>query len=246
MQIYYIYSIMTKQQLSNWKEFGKWLTSFLFNCSYIIRKLLYNAVSENSWYINGIVLDFWCGEKPYKNLFKYKEYIGVDYKNSWHDNSMNCIDIYWDWKKIPIKDETFDSFICTEVLEHIFDINLALSEIWRVTKKWGKWIITIPFFVWEHEVPYDFARYTYFWIEDILKKNNFKIIKHERLWNSYTTLLQLCLVFITQSIPRKYLGRYLSGFLQIIFNIIFNTLSLFNFSRNKNSYLNNFILVEKV
>ena len=45
-------------------------------------------------------------------------------------------------------------------------------------------------------------------IED-LKSSNFKIIKHERLGNSYLTLLQLNLVYISQTIWTSMLYRYL-------------------------------------
>jgi len=246
----YITYIMDSKHILNKKDFGKWLSSFLLNWNYITRKLLYNAVYKYSKYINWDVLDFWCWEKPYKNLFKYKKYIWVDYESSWHDNKNNDIDIYWDGKKIPIEDETFDSFICTEVLEHVFNIDTTLKEIQRVIKKWGKWIITIPFFVWEHEEPYDFARYTYFWIEDILKRNGFKIIKHERLWSSYLTLLQLNISVWTKIIRNSKCYKYFWKLFWFIFRlpvqIVINALSLLNFSKNQTIYLNNFLLVEKI
>ena len=241
---------MTKSTISNPRDFGKWLYSFLFNPDYIDRKLIYNVVDENSKYINWSVLDFWCGEKPYKNLFKYKKYIWVDFKSSGHDNTKNDIDIYRDWKKIPIENESFDSFICTEVLEHVFDIDTTLNEIYRVLKKWGKWIITIPFFIWEHEIPYDFARYTYFWIEDILKKHKFKIIKHERLWNSYLTFLHLYNGLYSQAIRNskcyKYFGRAFWLLFRCPVQIIINLLSFLNLWKNKSIYLKNFLLVEKL
>jgi len=241
--------MIKKRLLTNEKEFWKWILSFLLNPSYIIRKLLYKAIYNNSQNIKGVVLDFWCWEKPYKDLFKYKKYIWVDYKSSGHDNTRNDIDIYWDWKKIPVDNELFDSFICTEVLEHVFDIDTTLNEIYRVLKKWGKWIITIPFFVWEHEIPYDFARYTYFAIEDILEKHKFKILKHERLWNSYLTLLQLNRLYISQIIywvNNKYLIILLNILLWFPAQIIINLLSLLDLSKNQNIYLNNILVVEKI
>lgn len=235
--------------MKNKLNFGSWMSSFLLNPSYIIRKLLYNEIIDNSQFIIWKVLDFWCWEKPYKDLFNYKEYIWLDFKNSWHDNAKNNIDIYWDGKKIPFKDNNFDSFISTETLEHVFNIDEILQEINRVLKKWWYWIVTIPFMIWEHEEPYDFARYTYFWIKDILEKNWFKIIKHNRLWNYYLTLLQLKRWYIAQIIhnrKNKYMKIFLNIILWIPSQIIINTLSLLDFSKNKRVYLNNFILVQKI
>lgn len=42
------------------------------------------------------------------------------------------------------KDEMFDVVICTEVLEHLYDPLLAIEEAYRVLKKGGKYIATVP------------------------------------------------------------------------------------------------------
>lgn len=48
--------------------------------------------------------------------------------------------------KIPYKNEMFDTVICLEVMEHVVPSKtfLALSELYRVTKKHGKIIISVP------------------------------------------------------------------------------------------------------
>jgi len=211
-------------------EFWKWIDSFFLNPLRIIRKNLFNSIVKNKHYIYWNVLDFWCWEKPYKNLFKFDSYEGLDYPKTWHDNRKNDIEIYWDWKTIPRKDEFYDSFICTEVFEHLFDLNSAVSEIYRVLKKWGYWIITLPFVFWEHEIPYDFARYTYFWIEYILKNHWFKIEKHFRIWNSWSTLLQLHRLNIWNffnkiRIKNRIIRNIFLWPFFILFQILFNSLS---------------------
>ena len=42
------------------------------------------------------------------------------------------------------KDETFDVVICSEVLEHLYDPMIAIKEAYRVLKKGGKYIVTVP------------------------------------------------------------------------------------------------------
>ena len=49
-----------------------------------------------------------------------------------------------DVTKLPYKDNIFDATICTEVLEHIKNPEIAIKELIRVTKKRGKIIITSP------------------------------------------------------------------------------------------------------
>ncbi|MDD2785425.1 MAG: methyltransferase domain-containing protein [Patescibacteria group bacterium] len=47
-------------------------------------------------------------------------------------------------ESIPYPDAYFDKIICAEVLEHVFDKNIALTELKRVLKPGGKLIITVP------------------------------------------------------------------------------------------------------
>jgi 2-polyprenyl-3-methyl-5-hydroxy-6-metoxy-1,4-benzoquinol methylase len=51
---------------------------------------------------------------------------------------VGCID------NIPLKSESVDSVVCTEVLEYVPDIHAALKELNRVIRKGGKMIVTFP------------------------------------------------------------------------------------------------------
>lgn len=46
--------------------------------------------------------------------------------------------------KFPIKSSSFNSIICDQVLEHIEDPSLLISEISRIVKRGGKIIIGLP------------------------------------------------------------------------------------------------------
>lgn len=45
---------------------------------------------------------------------------------------------------LPYKDEYFDVVLCTDVLEHVFDLNEAIGSILRVLKRNGILIIRVP------------------------------------------------------------------------------------------------------
>lgn len=47
-------------------------------------------------------------------------------------------------EKIPFPANTFDRIICMEVLEHVEDDKKALAEMYRVLKKGGELILTVP------------------------------------------------------------------------------------------------------
>jgi ubiquinone/menaquinone biosynthesis C-methylase UbiE len=111
--------------------------------------------------LSGKLLDFGCGAKPYKSLFSHVfEYIGVDVENEGHSHENENIDIYYDGHTLPFKNETFDCILSNEVLEHVPNLRESLTELNRVLKPGGKIMVTVPFVCFEHELPYDFRRFT--------------------------------------------------------------------------------------
>ena len=85
-------------------------------------------------------------------------------------------------KKFPFKASTFDRVILTEVLEHLNDEYMALSEIRRVLKPKGALIISVPKKRWfsifspifwvQHKREYSERS-----IKQVLEKNGFKTEK---------------------------------------------------------------------
>lgn len=46
---------------------------------------------------------------------------------------------------MPYRDNSFDIVICTDVLEHVLDLKLALDQIYRVLKTGGVFIMRVPY-----------------------------------------------------------------------------------------------------
>jgi len=169
----------------------------LFNPFFLIRHALLKHIANNKEFIHGMVLDFGCGSMPYKSLFQYSNYIGVDIKISGHPQEDKKPTIYYDGKNLPFKNETFDSILCSEVFEHIFNLKEIIIELKRVLKANGTMLITTPFVWEEHEIPYDFVRFTSFGLKNILESQGFSIIKIEKTTTYIETILQLLILYIT-------------------------------------------------
>ena len=122
-----------------------------------------------------------------------------------------------------------------------------MQEINRVLKQGGKLAFTCPF-VWdEHEQPYDFARYTSFGLEDLLQRNGFKVESLKKSSTYFETLMQLIANYIYQNcLPKnRYLITILMPFIVSPFNIIGSIFGKF-FPNNKNLYLNNIVIANKI
>lgn len=196
--------------------------------------------------MEGKLLDFGCGRKPYKNLFcNVTEYIGVDIKQTGHDHSFSEIDIFYDGKHLPFEDETFDAIFSSEVFEHLFNLEEILDELKRVLKKNGKILITTPFLWGEHEKPYDYARYTSFAIKHILERKGFQILAFEKTGKASEAILQLWIAYISDFFPKN---RYLRTLLTPIFifpiHLVGGFFTLF-LPQNRNIYFNNVLLAQK-
>jgi ubiquinone/menaquinone biosynthesis C-methylase UbiE len=61
---------------------------------------------------------------------------------------------------LPFKDESFDRIICSEVMEHVRDDDLACRELTRVLKKNGRIAITVPT-IFSEQI-YDLLTYEYY------------------------------------------------------------------------------------
>ena len=125
--------------------------------------------------MKGRVLDFGCGEKPYQPIIYCNEYVGVDVKTSGHSKDRHAkVDYYYENNKLPFGEMYFDNVISTQVFEHVYEIDVVLDEIYRVMCTNGHIIITVPLCNPEHEIPYDYFRYTTYGITKNWKNMDLK------------------------------------------------------------------------
>ena len=78
-----------------------------------------------------------------------------------------------DLTNIQSFDKEYDLVICTNVLEHIYDVRTAVNNLYKLVKKDGNIVVSVPFVYPLHDEPEDFWRFT----EHSLRKlfENFEI-----------------------------------------------------------------------
>lgn len=183
--------------------FPNWVGVFV-NPFYFARAGLGSAMCQFAPMLKGQLLDVGCGTKPYKEMFNVDAYIGLDIDTE-GSRKRGIADHLYDGTSFPFSDSSFDSLLCNQVLEHVFNPDEFLQEINRVLKSGGKLLLTVPF-VWdEHEQPYDYARYSSFGLRALLERHGFAILQHEKLGADATTLFQLANAYlfkVTQGWPK--------------------------------------------
>jgi SAM-dependent methyltransferase len=231
------------------QSFDPGFIGIFINPFFFVRRGLLNGINKFAEKLNGNLLDFGCGSKPYKNLFNVENYFGVDVldRGHPHEQELGEIDVFYDGKRLPFKDETFESLFSSEVFEHIFNLEDILMELTRVLKKGGKALFTVPF-VWdEHEVPFDYGRYSSFGIKYLMEKHGLKVIALEKSTKYLETVFQLWNLYLYYKLYTK--NKFVNIFINILFISPFTIIGILVSSllpNNKNLYNNNIVLVEKV
>jgi SAM-dependent methyltransferase len=174
--------------------------AILTNPYFFIRRGLFRGIDRHAHRLRGRLLDFGCGRKPYQSLFAVSEYVGMDIASSGHDHAGESIDVFYDGTHIPFPDGHFDSVFASEVLEHVFNLDEVLGELWRVMKPGAMALFTLPFVWAEHEAPYDCARYTSFAMKRALERQGFTILTMDKAGGYIEVIFQMCNAYVFENI----------------------------------------------
>lgn len=140
-------------------------------------------------YARGNFLDLGCGNKPYESLYnpKTEKQTGCDVQQS----DGNRVDVICPATDLKFEANTFDSILCTQVLEHVYDHHGMMKEVHRVLKPGGHIILTVPF-VWElHEEPYDFFRFTPHSLRELFTEAGLEVDVVKSQGGMWATLYQM-------------------------------------------------------
>jgi len=133
-----------------------------------------------------LVLDAGSGISPYRKLFAHAKYESADFHKV--DKKYEPSTYICDLANIPVENERFDFVIFTQVMEHLAEPQKVLAELHRVLKKGGVMFASAPLSYEEHEVPYDFFRFTQFAWKKLLDDAGFEIQKLDWIDGYFLTL----------------------------------------------------------
>ena len=224
------------------QKFTPTLLGMFFNPFWFARINLFNHIKIYGKRLTGNILDIGCGTKPYKKYLK-GNYKGLEIDNENKKNTGSEI-LFFDGKIFPPKNDSIDSVLCTQLLEHVEDPRLFFSEIKRILKKDGLILLTVPFVWAEHDVPNDFNRFTIYGIKKLLVENQLDVIEQKKTGNNLSIIDQLINSYCYDILPNKIKYNIITYiFLYVFFNLLFYLLSKI-FHSNDNLYLDNIILAK--
>jgi len=155
------------------------------------RKLIFELLKKIKYRNN--VLDIGCGTGYNLLYFKplFKNVIGMDIsKNALLLSSKRRIKNLFlgDAKRISISNNSVDVVLSLDLIEHIKDDNIVISEIHRILRKNGTLILSVPAFnfLWSKhdDLLHHKRRYNKSQIHCLLTKNGFKVEKIS-YWNFF-------------------------------------------------------------
>ena len=222
--------------------------SLLTNPFFFVRRNLFKNITHFAKDMDGRLLDFGCGNKPYERYFcNVSEYVGCDIEASGHAHANEKIDVFYDGKTLPFEDCSFDNVLSSEVFEHIFNLEPMIKELHRVLKPGGGILVTVPF-VWnEHEAPYDFGRYTSFGITDLLERNGFKVEEFRKSTSYVELLFQMWVEYLRYGFSKVPFApaRLLLHLIFIFPSILIGTILSAILPRNHSLYGDNIVFARK-
>lgn len=185
----------------------------------LFKDIIWEDIKHASFYANGKLLDIGCGKKPYRELFEQRvsKYIGLDLNNT-------IADIKADILKAKLRKNSYDTVLCTQVLEHVEDPNMLLEKIFFILKPGGTLILTAPLTGGLHEIPRDYFRFTKYGLFTLLKKSGYKVkyLKEEGNWIS-SLAFNIC--FYLEGTLNKHFLRYPKKIFLIFIQYFFYLLS---------------------
>ena len=157
--------------------------------AYILRRLpaaVRELAGELEVPAGGRVLDYGCADAPYRDLFPHAEYVGADLPGNPHAT----IEIRPDGT-LPVEDASVDAVLSTQVLEHVTDPALYLSECLRVLRPGGRLLLSTHGIMVYHPDPVDYWRWTCAGLRRVVEGAGFEVVRFEGIMGLAATGLQL-------------------------------------------------------
>ena len=163
-----------------------------------LRRRLRALIGELALPAGARVLDYGAGDSPYRSaLPPGVDYVAADLPG----NPDATMELAGDGA-LPAASESVDAVLSTQVLEHVDDPRLYLSEAFRVLRPGGRLLLsTHGAFVW-HPDPGDYWRWTSEGLRRAVHDAGFEVERFEGIVGLLPTGLQLMLDAVYWRLPR--------------------------------------------
>jgi SAM-dependent methyltransferase len=135
----------------------------------------------------GRVLDYGCADVPYRRFFGSDvDFVPADIAGNPHARLELAAD-----GTLPVPDASFDAVLSTQVLEHVVDPALYVSECFRVLRPGGRLLLSTHGVWVYHPDPVDLWRWTGAGLEPQVELAGFRVERREGIVGPVATGLQL-------------------------------------------------------
>ncbi|MBI3766624.1 MAG: class I SAM-dependent methyltransferase [Ignavibacteriales bacterium] len=151
------------------------------------------------------MLDLGCGNQPYAEFARQEgnQYVGIDLSK----DHMPAPNVCGDSLLLPFRDESFETVLSTQVIEHVVNPFQMMSEVSRVLKPGGYLILTAPQAWPLHEEPHDYFRYTRYGLELLANRYHLNAIYIRERSGGLLALAQLTDVILYDRFGKHKLTR---------------------------------------
>lgn len=138
-------------------------------------------------HLHGRLLDLGCGNSPYRPLLtNISSYVPYDI-----DATGSKPAVVGMAERLPFAENSFDSILSTQVLEHVAEPWHLLEEVARVLRPNGRLLLSAPQAWRLHEEPYDYYRYTHYGLRYLLKRVGLDVISYQPLGGTWLLIGQI-------------------------------------------------------
>lgn len=113
---------------------------------------------------------------------------------------------------------TFDTALCLQVVEHVFEPIAMVNEIHRVLRPGGHAIFLVPQTSMLHMAPHHYYNFTRYWIEEVMKRAGFEILELKPLGGYWSSVASRSLYFFLQVL--RYPGMHVPEKRTVLFALL--------------------------